>query len=189
MKPISSLKYHQLCFFGKPKCDRAIYRLIKKNRVRSIVEFGLGNTQRTINMIRIAQKYCGSGQVRFTGIDLFEASPSAATPLELKRVHQQLAQLEAKIQLVPGALDQAIPRIANSHMRTDLIVISGDYINTEINACWSYFPRMLCATSVMMLQPQSDLMAPFQRLTRMEVERIVRRSQKSDRTQTTTAAA
>ena len=101
MQSLSMLKYCQLRFLSKPVCDRAIYRAIRKFRVRSIVEIGLENGLRAANMIRVAQKFAGNRTVRYTGIDLFEER-STGSLLSLINVHKELNKLKAKTQLVPG---------------------------------------------------------------------------------------
>ena len=138
-------------------------------------------------MIAISRKFSGSEQIRYTGIDLFEAREDGE-PLKLVDVHREFAALEAKVQLVPGRLNDAIPRIANTHLRTDLILVSGGYTKEEINACWDFFPRMLCATSVLLLQPPGQLDSSFQTLSRIELERIAKRSIQKDGRKDTVAA-
>ena len=139
-------------------------------------------------MIAIANKFSGSNQVRYTGIDLFDARETPDSALKLLDVHKEFSALNAKIQLVPGRLNEAIPRIANTHLRTDLILISGEYQKDEINSCWEFFPRMLCATSILLLQAPGDLDGGFQTLTRMELERIVKRSTRKEAHPSTSAA-
>lgn len=156
MKPISALQYFTWSQFSKPTNDRVALRTIKKNKFRSIVEVGLGEGVRCERMIRVAQKFSGATTIRYTGIDLFEARESSDTQLKLIEMHRQLNGLGAKAQLVPGDFGSAIQRIANSHLRTDLVVVQceqqGDvFADAEFANAWKFLPRMLHASSVVML--------------------------------------
>ncbi len=156
MKPISTLQYLSWSQFSKPSNDRIAFRAIKKNKYRSMVEIGLGNGIRCERMIRVAQKYSDSATIRYTGIDQFEARESHETQLKLIETHRQLNGLGAKAQLVPGDFASSVQRIANSHLRTDLVVIQcdaqGDAFGDEQFAhAWKFLPRMLHAASQVML--------------------------------------
>ena len=172
MKPLSNLGYLNLRFLAKPAADRLIYKTIKAHQVRSIVEIGMGNGTRCMNMIRAAKKY-GIKNIRYTGVDLFDGRPEGQPELLLKSMHKQVNQLEIKSQLVPGDTSNAIRRIANSHTRTDLIVISAGYQKQDLDAAWFYVPRMLHANSVVLIQPSNDENGTFKLLNRLEVERLV----------------
>lgn len=156
MKPISALQYLSWSQFSKPTNDRIAFRAIKKNKFRSLVEVGLGDGIRCERMIRVAQKYSGSSTVRYTGVDLFEERASSEKQLKLIEMHRQLNGLGAKAQLVPGDFGSSMQRIANSHLRTDLVVIQYDqegeiFDNAEFANAWKFLPRMLHASSVVML--------------------------------------
>ena len=173
MSTLSALKYMHLTMLSKPACDRALYKAIKKNQVASIVEFGLGNLSRTENLIRVAKKFSDGQPVRYTGVDLFEAA-EVENPIRFKDAHLRLKQHDVKLQLVPGDTVSALTRIANSHMRTDMIVLSGDFVDQSIDNCWFYFPRMLHATSSFFIQPEGNTTADFERYTRLEIERKIK---------------
>lgn len=170
MKPISSLKTFYLSTFANPASDRVVYRTLKKHRAASIIEIGLGNADRAENIIRIANRYKASGLVRYTGIDLFESVTDSK--ITLKSCHQRLSAQDVKLQLVPGSMFGSVHRIANSHTRTDLLLISHGYDEQELEKSWFYFPRMLHAASVVMLQ-QAD--GNFRNLTRLEIQRKIKK--------------
>ena len=170
MTTFSVFKMLHLTMLSKPACDRALYQAIKKNKVASIIEIGVGNLKRTENMIRIAKQFSDGQPVRYTGIDRFEAS-GLENPVRLKDAHQQLKKHQIRLQLVPGEAYSSLTRIANSHLRTDLIVFSGDYVDASIEDCWFYFPRMLHANSLFFMQTQGDNTAVFEPLSRLEIER------------------
>lgn len=174
MKPISGLGYFVLSAFSNPASNRIIYRTIRRSRIASIVEIGVGDAERAANMIRVAKKYSGSGSVRYTGIDLFEAD--LQSPITLKECHRKLGGLDVKLQLVPGDVASGVNRIANSHLRTDLVVISGSNNTAALDDIWFLVPRMLHATSVVFLQESGDEEGYLERLGRLEIERKVRQT-------------
>ena len=122
-------------------------------------------------MIRMANKY-STANVRYTGVDAFEANPSHQ--ITLKDCHQKLSFLDAKLQLVPGDLACSVQRIANSHVRTDMLVISSSYHTDDLDQIWFYVPRMLHAASIVFLQDRNDSQGYFEQLGRLEIERIVK---------------
>ena len=170
MKPLSTLGYMQLTIFAKPVCDRAIYKTIKKNKYRSFVEIGMGDGTRSQNLIRVAKKFGVSSNVRYTGVDQFDARPEGQNALPLIQMHKKLKALDAKTQLVPGDMPSAVARIANSHVRTDLIVISAGVKTDQLNAIWFYLPRMLHSGSVLMIQKKDG--DGFEILSRLEIEKL-----------------
>ena len=172
MKPISSLSSFFQSTLSTPACNRVLYRTIRRLKVSSILEVGIGDASRATKMIRMAQKY-STTNVRYTGIDTFESSPSHQ--ITLKDCHQKLSVLEAKLQLVPGDLVGSMMRIANSHVRTDMLVISSSYHTDELEQTWYYVPRMLHAASVVFLQDANDNDGYFEQLGRLEIERLVKK--------------
>lgn len=176
MKPISTLQYLSWRFLSKPTNDRIAYRLIRKNRFRSFVEIGLGDGIRCERMIRVAQKYGESTSVRYTGIDRFETRDDDQPKLKLIEMHRRLNGLGSKAQLVPGTFRDSLQRIANSHSRTDLVVIQYDHANNafedaELTSAWKFLPRMLHASSqVLIFYPDDE----YEVLNFVEIENKVR---------------
>ena len=170
MKPLSSLKYMQLTMFSTPVYDRLVYKLIKKHKFRSILEVGLESGTRSEMMIRVAEKFGASPNVRFTGVDQFDARDKGQSQLPLIDMHRRLKLHNAKTQLVPGDIQSAISRIANSHVRTDLIVIAAGFDAQALETSWFYFPRMLHAASIVLVQNEAG--QEFNALGRLEVEKL-----------------
>ena len=176
MKPLSTTRFFQWTMLSKPACDRVIYQQIKKLRARSIVEIGLGDGVRAERIVRVAQKF-GAGQtVKYTGIDLFDGRPEEQSPLKLIEMHKRLTSLGIKPQLVPGNLMASIQRIANSHTRTDLMIVSAGFDQAELESAWFFVPRMLCAGSILMLQNETN--ASFKAMSRLEIERLAEQQPK-----------
>jgi len=170
MKPLSALRLLQWTKLSKPACDRAIYQKIKQLRARSIVEIGLGDGVRAERIVQIAQKFGPGETVKYTGIDLFDGRSEDQPPLKLIEMHKRLSSMGIKPQLVPGTVASSIQRIANSHTRTDLMIVSAGFDATELEASWFFVPRMLCAGSFLMLQNQAN--GAFETMSRLQIERL-----------------
>jgi len=103
----------------------------------------MGDGSRAENMIRVAQKFGATVSTKLTGLDEFDGRDESQDKLSLIEMHRRLKAYEhAKTQLVPGDIKQAITRIANSHLRTDLIVISAGYDKQLLEETWFYFPSL-----------------------------------------------
>lgn len=171
VKAISKLKYYQLAYLAKPACNRILFRTICKHRVASIMEIGIVDLRRTEQLIRLASR--SAKQVRYTGVDLFEGRSDCDTTVSLKEAHRVLKRCDCKLQLVPGDVHQALTRVANAHLRTDLIVISAGYDPQQLDAAWFYVPRMLHAASTVLVQPSNDPQAAYEPISRLEIERRI----------------
>ena len=73
MAAASWLKYAYLAHFSKPRTERQLYRLVKVHKICRIVEVGIYSLERTTAMIAVAQRFAGTEQVTYTGLDWFDA--------------------------------------------------------------------------------------------------------------------
>jgi len=143
----SLIKYCYLAYLSRPAEERELYRAIRRIRPKSIVELGVGTCQRAVRLIEVACRFQPQSVVRYTGIDLYEARPDAATRLSLKAAHKQLKPRGVQVQLVPGDPPSALARHANALRDTDLFVIAADEYAAMDDRAWFYVPRMLHAKS------------------------------------------
>ena len=174
MKPISAFKFFQMTWLSKPAPDRLIYKLIKRRSIRSIVEIGLGDGTRCSKLIAVAQKFNPDAKIKYTGVDLFDAREEGVEPLKLIEMHRKLNAVEAKTQLVPGDLGSALPRIANAHLRTDLVIISAGFKENQFEATQMFLPRMLHPSSIVLIQDYED--EEFYVHSRLEIEKMANQS-------------
>jgi len=174
VKPISAFKYFQMTWLSKPAPDRLIYKLIKQRQVRSFVEIGLGDGNRCSNMIAVAQKFNADAKIKYTGVDLFDAREEDQSPLKLIEMHRKLNAVDAKTQLVPGDLASALPRIANAHVRTDMVIISAGFEDEDFEATQMFLPRMLHPSSIVLIQDYED--EEFYLHSRLEIEKMAAHS-------------
>ncbi|MEX0711258.1 MAG: hypothetical protein WD278_02845 [Pirellulales bacterium] len=158
-----------LSYFSKPAQFRPLYRLIRKRRVRKILEIGVGTLERTVRMIELAGGR--NGPASYTGIDLFELRSAAGRPgVPLKLAHRRLSRLAARARLIPGDPLTALARTANALGTFDLIVVSADQDPQSMSKAWFYLPRLIKDGTCVLVE-QSDPTGALQLLTVPEIER------------------
>lgn len=167
-----------LAYFSKPAGDRLIYRAIRRGKVKSVLELGLGCGLRTGRMFETVRRSQGSTGLCYTGIDLFELSPAAdRARLSLKAAHCKLKPSGARVRLVPGDPFTALARAANEIGACDLIVIAADQAGESLNRAWFYIPRLLHPTTqVFVERPGDGSMPNFESLSHDEVRRLAHAS-------------
>jgi hypothetical protein len=146
----SWLKYAYLAHFSKPRTERQLYRLVKVHRTCRIVEVGIYSVERTAAMIAVAQRYAGSEQVAYTGLDWFDSRSDDLPQLTLKQAHRELQATGATVRLVPGDPARSVGAIANAHQQTALLVLASPVPESALASAWFYFPRMIESTSVVL---------------------------------------
>ena len=146
------LSYAYYAYLSSPSHERLLYRAVHRHRPRSIVEIGVQTGRRAARLIPLARKLRPGEEIRYTGIDLFEARPADSPGAPLKRVHRLLKPLGARTQLVPGDPVMALAIAANTLVGTDLLVLSADQGLDRSSRAWLYVPRMLHAGSHVLLE-------------------------------------
>ena len=153
MSFIRFCKHFYLTNFSKPESDRAIYRSIKKNKqVRSIVEIGISDLNRTQRMLRLALDLAGEDEdVSYTGVDMFEGRESG-DGVSLKETHRELNGPGRKIKLLPGDPYSALARGTNAMQNSDLLLISSDVDSDSLDRAWFYVPRMMHDSTMVFIE-------------------------------------
>lgn len=136
MPQTSFWKYLQLAWFSGPGCDRVIYRQIARHRPENILEIGLGRGIRTIRMFEVAGRWCKDREIRYTGIDLFEARSTKAASLSLREAYKLLRMPGVYVRLIPGEPVTAMTLSSATLSQTDLIVIDSDISESSMAAAW-----------------------------------------------------
>jgi hypothetical protein len=167
---ISLFKFAQLTLLSRPAKNRLVYRTMIRQRSRSIVEIGVGDGQRAQRMLELARTMHDQQAVRYAGIDLFEASPSAS--LQLKHAYQRLVATGASVTLAPGDPYPALSRVANTLGNTDLVVVSFPADDPLLADAWFYVPRMLHPQSVVLVDESMNNRAAFRHMPREELIRL-----------------
>jgi hypothetical protein len=163
-------RYAYVAHLSRPKGNRQLYRLVKREQVCRIVEIGISDLSRAVTLIEIAQRFAGDKKVWYTGIDWFEARPSNLATLFLKETYRVLRATEANVRLVPGAPAASLSAAANAHQNTDLILIGPDVNESDLDGAWFYVPRMLNKTSTVLSEHRTaDGQPAFAPLTRTQI--------------------
>lgn len=169
------LKYARLAFFSKESSDRQLFRLVKKQQTRRIVELGISSLERTAEILKLAASTSPSAKIQYSGFDAFEERPTAFEPLSLIETHRTLAKSETAYRLTPGLPSEGLPGMANSLPDTDLLLISDLVSDAQLEPIWFYLPRM-CHPGTLVLrkslqQSDSDEGLEWQTLALTEVDR------------------
>ena len=150
MAAASWLKYVYLAHFSQPRTERQLYRLMKVHKISRIVEIGIQSIERTTAMIAVAQRYSGTEQVAYSGLDWFDARDEDLPKLTLKQAHRELQSTGATVRLVPGEPARSVTAIANAHQHTGLLLLSATVPESLLASAWFYFPRMIDSASVVL---------------------------------------
>jgi hypothetical protein len=163
-------RYARLAHFSRPKANRQLYRLVKRDEICRIVEVGISDLSRAVALIEVAQRFAGDKKVWYTGIDLFEARQPGSTPLPMKETYRVLRATEANVRLVPGAPASSLAAAANAHQNTDLILIGPEVTEADLTGAWFYVPRMLNETSTVLSERRgADGQPTFTSITRTQI--------------------
>lgn len=136
------IKYAYLAYLAKPVADRALYRLIRSEKTCRIVELGVASPSRIANLIAVAQRYSPQAEIHYSAIDWFDMRSHGLRPLKLIDAHRQLKATGAKIRLLPGEPGQTLRSVANSLLKTDLLLIGPAVTDEAFAPAWFYLPRM-----------------------------------------------
>jgi len=126
-------------------------------------------------MIELARLHAQSAQLRYTGVDLFEARTSSdGRGTTLKAAYRLLRATGARIQLIPGDPFTALSRAANTLGGTELVIISAGHDPDSLARAWFYLPRMLRPESLVLIEqprgPEGEL--AIRNIVRSEVDRL-----------------
>lgn len=175
MSAVSWFRRIYLCYFSKPAGDRALLKACRKAAPKSIVEIGVGSGQRLLRLMEFVLESHAAADVRYWGVDLFEARPAESPGLALKQAHALFKPLGIKIQLVPGDPYSALARIANAVRDVDWFVIGADVDQDALHRAWPFVPRMLSDSTRLFWETRGadGQPAQFRELKRADVEAIV----------------
>jgi hypothetical protein len=168
-------RYTYLARFARPKGNRQLYRLVKRQRVCRVVEIGITDLSRAVSLIQVAQRFAAE-KVWYTGFDLFEARPAGREALALKETYRILRATDANVRLVPGMPNMSLASAANAHQNTDIILLGPDVSETDLKGAWFYVPRMLHENSIVLRERHNaDGQVSFQAITRTQIAELASR--------------
>jgi hypothetical protein len=181
MSELGFLKYTYLAHLSQPAADRVIYRTLREQPARRILEIGIGEGVRTQRLIEMSAAQAAGGEICYAGIDLFEDRPAESPGLTFKTAFKTLRSLPARVQLIPGDPWTALDRVANSLHGLDLIVISADQPAEALERSWIYFPRMMHAQTLVFREQGQAKQRQFTLLRLPDLERLATQSRRRSR--------
>ncbi len=137
----------------EPTPERQLLKTIRGEGFRRFVEIGVGDGHRAEAMIRASLEKHEPANVKYTGIDLFEARLGDGPKFSIKQIHRRLVATEVAVRLVPGDAAAALPRCANDLRGTDLVVVRSDQDPQSLERAWHFLPRMLHQASQVWIEP------------------------------------
>ena len=173
MSMMQRLKSLYWIYFSKPRSSRVLYRTARNLRATRIVELGISDPARSLQLIKLAVGACPPGQhVCYTALDLFDARSQERSMLTIKQAHRYFGHSGAKVQLVPGPLTEGLARTANTLLGTDLVIFAEEAAPKSDARLWYYIPRLLHASSCLLQTHQVGEAAEcgFVEITRDQVE-------------------
>lgn len=179
----SLLRSSYLRYFSQPAHERTIYQVLAGRCVRSIVEIGIDLEIRTPRLLEAAAVGTPLAELRYTGIDQFDARSKEQPRLLLKQAHATLRPRLAKAQLVPGDAASALSRVANALANTDLLLVSLLADRASLAAAWNWVPRMLNERSLVFLEVRDAKTAKlsWRQLTMAEIRQLAAVASKARR--------
>ncbi|MBT6920753.1 MAG: hypothetical protein HN985_13620, partial [Planctomycetaceae bacterium] len=112
MAPIGIFKKIWLLRNARSAGERPLVRSILEGKPTKILELGLGELERTPNMLSMAARI-SDGPIHYVGFDRFEARmPDEPPGVTLKQAHSCLQKF-GRVQLVPGSPDSTLARLCN----------------------------------------------------------------------------
>jgi hypothetical protein len=174
-KLTNSCRFLYLAYFSHPSGERPIYRALRRQRAKSVLEIGMGTGLRAGRMIETMRRSAGGQGICYAGIDLFELSPAAGpSKLSLKSAHCQLKPTGAKVRLVPGDPFTALARAANEIGVCDMIVVAAGHDRDSLSRAWFYVPRLLHGGTTVYLEraDEESGRSSFELLPHDEIRRL-----------------
>jgi hypothetical protein len=181
MSQIGVVRFSYLAYLSQPASDRPIYKALRQHPVRKIVELGVGDAVRTRRILEMALALRPDGEIRYAGIDLFEARPASQAGLSLKAAYKLLRQVPVQSRLIPGDPFTALARVANDLTETDLLVIAADQDPQQLARAWALVPRMVHDSSLVFLERTTQKQKCFDRLSRSELDALIMASKRQVR--------
>jgi predicted O-methyltransferase YrrM len=137
---------------GRPHNDRYpnLFRIIRGNDVKRIMEIGTWNGGHALKMIETAQRKYPGGQVEYYGFDLFDSMDDKKSEEEFSKraptmdsVNEKLKSTGAKVKLIRGDTRKTLPANVKKLPKMDFIFIDGGHSIKTIENDWSFSEKLM----------------------------------------------
>jgi hypothetical protein len=168
-----------LLHLSRPSSNRLVYREIRRQKGRKVVEIGLNTGERAIHVIEVLREFHEAKDIHYTGIDLFEARTEADGPgMPLRDAYRLLRATQARIQLVPGTAGEALSQAANGLAQTDVLILSGRIPPDQLSQVWFFVPRMIHARTLIFQESFSGSSTAMRLLNALETSQMAAKGQR-----------
>lgn len=171
----SRLKSLWLSCFAKPDPDRPLLQMLAGRPLRKVLEIGIGDGQRTLKLIKAAQRRHPRETIGYVGIDPFELGADVSAGLTLKQAHRLLRPSGARCRLIPGDPHTALVQWANCLAQHDVAIISSSVPHESLSKAWYYLPRTLAFGAVVLWADDPSEPHSFRVLPALELKRLAQR--------------
>ena len=165
MKGINLLRYmrHEARILAKyarrPRRYRQILQTVEKLQPKSILEVGVYQGKRGVEMIEAAMLSRAADEIAYFGFDLFEQMTTdilrdelSKWPNAMAEVTERLKRTGVSVELRAGFTQQTLPIFiaANPRRTIDFIFIDGGHAVDTIRSDWSNLSRLMHSNSVVL---------------------------------------
>jgi hypothetical protein len=162
--------------FAKPAENRKLFQRLLAGPIDSVLEIGVGNGQRMKQILTLHSPRSGTKQLRYAAVDLFESGPRSAGHLKLKDVHKLLAERSAKAVLIPGDATNALARLVQTVMPSDLVIIDegwgdGSAVDAGLR---QWMPRLVHESSTVFARSSAN--SPLQEISIAPIQVVISRA-------------
>lgn len=144
---------------GGSRRYRNLFRLIKRNRCKVIVEIGTNRAKNALRMIMTAGIHHRAPEIRYFGFDLFEGLGAAdlkkefsKVPASLREVRDRLEKTGAAVMLFKGYTSTTLPEFVSyaktSGLVPDFVFIDGGHAIETIASDWREVQKVMDKNTV-----------------------------------------
>lgn len=161
--PVKGLRHMvrlHLKYARRPRRYRRLLQAAATHRPQRILEIGVYDGRRGVEMIEAASLGASAATVEYHGFDLFDAMDEAILKSELSKrpdpeaaVHARLAATGASVALHQGWSQETLPALAAAapEFRADLAFIDGGHAVETIQSDWDNVIAMLAPDGIVLL--------------------------------------
>ena len=140
---------------GMPRRYKYLFKAIRENKARKIMEIGTWRGEHALEMIQEAKKYFAPEEIEYYGFDLFElldhensVKEFSIPPPPLEIIQNKLKKTGANIHLYKGYTKDTLPKVINELPEMDFIYIDGGHSIETIKNDWEYAQRLMHENTV-----------------------------------------
>jgi hypothetical protein len=135
----------------------SIFKIIRRNACRKIIEIGVYNGNHSLQMIQTASISHPKKDIYFYGFDLFEdlneemfKKESSKKPLPIDLIRHKLEETGAHIGLFKGNTKITLPRYIKDIGEADFIFIDGGHSEETIKSDWNNVREIIGDKTIVM---------------------------------------